>query len=54
MIRILTSLLASWCSRADRRRDSGKRARRQMEIERELLERHRADRVALQLPPFAG
>jgi hypothetical protein len=39
---------------ANRRRDSGERARRQMEIEREWLERHRADRMALQLPPFAG
>jgi hypothetical protein len=54
MIRVLASLLASWRARADRRRNSGERARRQMEIEREWLERHRADRMALELPPFAG
>jgi len=54
MIRLLASLLASWRAHADRRKDSGGRARRQMEIEREWLERHRADRIALQLPPFAG
>jgi hypothetical protein len=46
--------LVFWRSRADRRRDSGERVRRQMEIERERLERLRADRIALELPPFAG
>ena len=50
----LEKLLTLWRSRADRRRDSGERARRQMEIERERLERHRADRIAPQLPPFSG
>jgi hypothetical protein len=53
VIRFL-ALLANWFAPADRRRDSGERARRQMEIERERLERHRADRIELQLPPFAG
>ena len=54
MIRFLASLLTIWSGSANRRRDSGERARRQMEIEREPLERHRADRIALLLPPFAG
>jgi len=54
MIRILASLLASWRARGDRRRDSGERVRQRMEIEREWLDRHRPDRMALQLPPFAG
>jgi hypothetical protein len=50
----LKRFLAFVRGRANRRMDSGERPRRQMEIERERLERHRTDRIVLQLPPFAG
>ena len=53
MASLVSWLVGFFRAPAGRRRDFEERARRQMETERERLERLRVDRIGLRIPPFA-